>query len=64
VGLFELALRPFWRFLRAYIFRLGLLDGWQGFYIAALTSFSTLTRYAMVKEARIQKRNSEPGQLL
>src|SRR4051812_1978995 len=36
VGPFELGVRPFWRFLRAYIFRLGLLDGWQGFYIAAL----------------------------
>ena len=49
-GWCELALRPGWRFLRAYLLRLGFLDGWQGFYIAALTSFSTLTRYAMVRE--------------
>jgi glycosyltransferase involved in cell wall biosynthesis len=39
-GLVELALRPCWRFLRAYVFRCGFLDGWQGFYIAALGSFS------------------------
>ena len=55
-GWFEFTLRPWWRFLRAYIFRLGLLDGWQGFYIAALSSFSTLTRYALVREAREQNR--------
>jgi hypothetical protein len=54
-GLFELLLRPVWRFLRAYFFRLGFLDGWQGYYIAALSSFSTLTRYALVRESR------EPG---
>ena len=51
-GLFELLLRPGWRFLRAYFFRLGFLDGWQGYYIAALSSFSTLTRYALVRESQ------------
>jgi glycosyltransferase involved in cell wall biosynthesis len=51
VGFFELAVRPPWRFLRAYFFRLGFLDGWQGFYIAKLSAFSTLTRYTMVREA-------------
>ena len=51
-GMIEMAFRPFWRFVRAYVIRRGFLDGWQGFYIAALGSFSTLTRYAMVREAR------------
>lgn len=55
-GFFELALRPFWRFFRAYLLRRGFLDGWQGFYIAGVSSFSTLTRYAMVREAREQGR--------
>jgi glycosyltransferase involved in cell wall biosynthesis len=51
VTVFELTVRPAWRFLRAYCFRLGILDGWQGFYIAGLSAFSTLTKYAMVCEA-------------
>ena len=55
-GLFELAVRPWWRFIRAYGFRLGFLDGWQGFYIAALSAFSTLTRYALVREAEAHNR--------
>jgi glycosyltransferase involved in cell wall biosynthesis len=51
-GWIELVFRPGWRFLRAYFLRRGFLDGWQGFYIAALGSFSTLTRYALLREAR------------
>ena len=51
-------LRPAWRFFRAYFVRLGFLDGWRGFYIAALNAFSVLTRYAMVREAR-QEKNSD-----
>jgi glycosyltransferase involved in cell wall biosynthesis len=58
-GVFELAVRPPWRFVRAYFLRLGLLDGWQGFYIARLTAFSTLTRYAMVREAEAGKENCQ-----
>ncbi len=54
-SLFELAFRPGWRFFRAYILRLGFLDGWQGFYIASLSSFSTLTRYALVREQSERK---------
>lgn len=57
-GFFELVVRPGWRFVRAYLLRQGFLDGWPGFYIAALSSFSTLTRYALVREAEQQSRVS------
>jgi len=58
-GFFALAVRPWWRFMRGYFFRLGFLDGWQGFYIAALSSFSTLTRQAMVREAQTSRTSVE-----
>ncbi len=58
-GFFELAIRPLWRFARAYVVRLGFLDGWQGFYIAALSSFSTLTRYALVREL-LERQRQQP----
>jgi len=58
-GFFELAVRPWWRLVRAYGLRLGFLDGWQGFYIAALNSFSTLTRYALVRETEKQKQTRQ-----
>ena len=45
---FNLFVRPAWRFVRSYFFRLGFLDGWQGCYIAWMTAFYTATRYAKV----------------
>jgi glycosyltransferase involved in cell wall biosynthesis len=55
-GFFHLVIRPFWRFVRGYIFRLGFLDGWQGYYIASLHAFSTLTRNAKICEARVTEK--------
>jgi len=34
--------RSAWRFVRAYFFKLGLLDGYPGFFIAASTAYATL----------------------
>ena len=51
-----LAIRPVWRFVRAYFFRLGFLDGWQGGYIAWLNAFSTASKYAKLRERRIKTR--------
>jgi glycosyltransferase involved in cell wall biosynthesis len=39
-----------WRFVRAYVIRLGFLDGFPGFYIAVATAFSTFTRYSQLFE--------------
>jgi glycosyltransferase involved in cell wall biosynthesis len=51
VGWTDLAIRPFWKFFRAYILRRGFLDGWPGYFIAWMDAFSTVTRYAKVIEA-------------
>jgi glycosyltransferase involved in cell wall biosynthesis len=53
-GWLALTVRPLWKFLRAYVFRLGFLDGWPGYYIAWMGAFSTVTRYAKVREARLK----------
>ena len=50
-GILDLAVRPYWKFFRAYILRLGFLDGWPGYFIAWMDAFSTVTRYAKVIEA-------------
>ena len=51
VGWGDLAVRPFWKFFRAYVLRRGFLDGWPGYFIAWMDAFSTVTRYAKVIEA-------------
>jgi glycosyltransferase involved in cell wall biosynthesis len=59
VGGFDLFMRPLWRFVRGYFFRLGFLDGWQGVYIAWMTAFYTATRYAKIRAA--QEQQNSPG---
>ncbi len=55
VSMIDLAIRPWWRFVRAYFLKLGFLDGWQGYAIAWMTAFYTFLRYARVREAQMQK---------
>jgi glycosyltransferase involved in cell wall biosynthesis len=42
--------RSAWRFVRAYVFRLGFLDGYPGFFIAASTAYATLVRHSRLYE--------------
>jgi len=58
-GGWDLMVRPAWRFVRCFFFRLGFLDGWQGCYIAWMTAFYTATRYAKIRAA--QERKDQPG---
>lgn len=58
ISAWDLAVRPMWRFIRSYIFRLGFLDGWQGFFIAGQTASFTLTRYAKVLEKGLPQKST------
>lgn len=44
--------RSVWRFFRGYVFRLGFLDGYPGFFIAFSTAYSTLFRHTRLYESR------------
>jgi glycosyltransferase involved in cell wall biosynthesis len=54
-----LMIRPVWRFIRAYFFRLGFLDGWQGCYIAWMNAFSTASKYAKLRERQLPSGGSQ-----
>ena len=42
--------RAAWRFVRAYFFRRGFLDGYPGFFIAVSTAYATLFRHTRLYE--------------
>ncbi len=45
----DLFLRPFWKFLRGYLFKHGFLDGKSGLVIAFLTSFEVWLKYLKLR---------------
>lgn len=47
---FHLMIKPFWKFLQAYIFRLGFLDGWRGYLIAMGQAWGVYLRYAKIRQ--------------
>jgi hypothetical protein len=57
-SLFSTISRACWRFFRAYLIRLGFLDGFPGFYIAVATAFSTFTRYSQLYEYEVNELGS------
>ena len=42
--------RAVWRFVRAYVFRLGFMDGFPGLFIAVSTAYATFVRYSRLYE--------------
>ena len=54
--------RPAWRFFRAYFLRLGFLDGFPGFFLAAATAFSTLVRHSRLYEHEVRERSGRDDQ--
>jgi hypothetical protein len=62
VDRWDMFARPLWKFFRAYVLRLGFLDGWPGYFIAWMNAFSTVTRHAKVLEARLPEDGTAPSE--
>jgi hypothetical protein len=54
-SLVEAIIRPGWRLFRAYVLKLGFLDGYPGFYIAWATAFGAFVRYSRLYELENRK---------
>lgn len=54
-SVFKIVLSPIFRFLWIYIFRLGILDGLGGLYMAASESFYTYLKYMKLYELQNKK---------
>jgi glycosyltransferase involved in cell wall biosynthesis len=53
--------RPLWRFLRAYVLRLGFLDGFPGLWIAVSTAYFAFVRYSRKFEDEVGVESAEDG---
>lgn len=62
-GVFDVAVRPLWRFIRTYIVQLGILDGARGLVFCALQSYSAYMKYAILWAWRINEARGIPPQL-
>ncbi|TDN39120.1 glycosyltransferase family 2 protein [Hymenobacter sp. UV11] len=49
VTLFHLLLKPLWKFVHGYVFRLGFLDGFAGLSIAAISAWGVFLKFAKLK---------------
>ena len=59
VGIRHLALRPFARFFKQYIIKLGFLDGRAGLIICTLAAYSVFMKYAKLWEMRLDERKGK-----
>ena len=50
VSSFDLWIRPIWRFFRAFILRLGFMDGLPGFVISISSTYECILKYNLLKE--------------
>jgi glycosyltransferase involved in cell wall biosynthesis len=57
---FKILLRPVWAFVNGYFFRLGLLDGADGFTIAVNTSHQVFLKYSKLYRLQRGKNRNEP----
>ena len=56
-GTISLIFNPFWKFVKSYFFRLGILDGYYGFVVCAISAYATFIKYVKIKE--LQQKNNQ-----
>lgn len=49
VSLFQLVVKPWWKFAHGYFFRLGMLDGFAGLSIATISAWGVFLKFAKLK---------------
>jgi len=57
---YNLAILPFFQFIKSFFLKAGFLDGYAGFVISALHSYSVFARYAKLKEIWKKGEKIEP----
>ncbi|MDR3366953.1 MAG: glycosyltransferase family 2 protein [Prevotellaceae bacterium] len=50
VSVMKIIYKPVWKFIRDYFVKLGVLDGYYGFIICAISAFATFVKYVKAKQ--------------
>lgn len=56
----QLMVRPVTKFMEVYLLKLGFLDGFPGFIIAGMSSFTMFVRYSKLRELELRARGHFP----
>jgi glycosyltransferase involved in cell wall biosynthesis len=54
--IFKILFNPSWKFFRAYILRLGFLDGFNGFVICSFSAYSSFLKYIKLRQLQINNK--------
>jgi len=57
----DILFRPLWRFLKAYVFKRGFLDGRRGLLIASISAFGVMVKFAKLWEQEVAERSRTRG---
>jgi len=61
--LYDIILRPFWRFFRDYFIKLGFLDGFYGFVISINSAFETYLKYVLLRMLNKEKKRLDKNRI-
>lgn len=60
-GILSLVLKPAIRFIRDYLFKLGILDGYYGYVICRISAQATFFKYAKIRQLNKDSNNQQPA---
>lgn len=49
-NIFQILVKPFWKFIKDYVINLGFLDGYYGFVISMISAHATFLKYIKLKQ--------------
>lgn len=56
INLLGLLIKPSWKFIRDYFFKLGFLDGFAGYQVCKISAFATFLKYTKLREYYREKK--------
>ena len=56
-SIFTILSHAMWRFFKSYFFKLGILDGYNGFVISSFSSYTVFLKYIKLRQLNLKEKN-------